>query len=256
LNHADEANDRTLLINEIEAESIRTIYALYLEIKSVDGLKSELDRRGFRTRLRPGKSASMIGGHAFSRGHLYRILSNPLYAGEIGHKGQRYPGQHPAIIDRETWDAVQEQLARNGHERLVKAHAKEPTLLSGLLYDSSGERLVVTHAVKQGKRYRYYVSARTLEQRRRSDAQVAPCDSPGTGAASRNWRLPAAEIEPLVMTRLGKLFALMLSPRLDPPAPTAMLASRANASPFCERTADFSYALVPAPSGASRKQNG
>jgi site-specific DNA recombinase len=144
----------------------------------------------------------MVGGHAFSRGHLYRILSNPLYAGEIDHKGQRYPGQHPAIIDRETWDAVQGQLARNGHERLVKAHAKEPTLLSGLLYASGGERLVATHAVKQGKRYRYYVSARAPTHPRRSDAEQAAGDSLCAGAASRTWRLPAAEIEPLVLGRL------------------------------------------------------
>jgi hypothetical protein len=144
----------------------------------------------------------MVGGHSFSRGHLYRVLSNPLYAGEIDHKGKRFPGQHPAIIARETWDAVQEQLARNGHERLVKAHAKEPSLLSGLLYDSDGERLVATHAVKQGKRYRYYVSARALEHRRQADVRRAPAESGGTGGACRAWRLPAAEIEALVMGRL------------------------------------------------------
>jgi site-specific DNA recombinase len=149
-----EPKDRTLVINEVEAEAVRTIYRRYLELKSVDALKTELDRGGFRTKLRPGKSERMVGGHSFSRGHLYRILSNPLYTGEIDHKGQRYPGQHPAIIDPATWDAVQEQLARNGHERLVKAHTKDPSLLSGLLYDSSGERLIATHAVKQGKRYR------------------------------------------------------------------------------------------------------
>jgi DNA invertase Pin-like site-specific DNA recombinase len=63
-----EPKDRTLVINESEADAVRTIYALYLEIKSVDGLKSELDRRGFRTKLRPGKSKRMVGGHSFSRG--------------------------------------------------------------------------------------------------------------------------------------------------------------------------------------------
>jgi site-specific DNA recombinase len=122
-----EPKDRTLVINEVEAEAVRTIYRRYLELKSVDALKTELDRGGFRTKLRPGKSERMVGGHSFSRGHLYRILSNPLYTGEIDHKGQRYPGQHPAIIDPATWDAVQEQLARNGHERLVKAHMNSAT---------------------------------------------------------------------------------------------------------------------------------
>ncbi|HKH49359.1 MAG TPA: recombinase family protein, partial [Thermoanaerobaculia bacterium] len=44
------------------------------------------------------------------RGHLYRILSNPLYVGEIAHKHERHAGQHAAIVDRETWDRVQATL--------------------------------------------------------------------------------------------------------------------------------------------------
>src|SRR3954462_5114532 len=116
-----EANGRTLVINETEAETVRTIYRQYLELESVDCLKAELDRRGFRSKLRTGKGARMLGGCSFSRGHLYRILSNPLYAGEIEHKGQRYPGQHPAIVDPETWAAVQAQLRVNGTEWQVRS---------------------------------------------------------------------------------------------------------------------------------------
>ena len=39
-------------------------------------------------------------GHSFSRGALYKLLSNPIYIGEIRHKGTSYPGQHPPIIER------------------------------------------------------------------------------------------------------------------------------------------------------------
>jgi hypothetical protein len=52
-----------------------------------------------KTRLRPNGSAKMVGGKPFSRGHLYRILSSPIYTGRIEHKGQTYAGQHPPIID-------------------------------------------------------------------------------------------------------------------------------------------------------------
>ena len=62
-----EAAGHTLTIREDEAEAIRTIYARYLALKSVDALKAELDERGFRTRLRPGKSSRMAGGKLFSR---------------------------------------------------------------------------------------------------------------------------------------------------------------------------------------------
>ena len=105
-----DANGRTLKINETDAETVRTIYRLYLALGSVDALKTELDNRGICTKVRPGRAGAMAGGLSFSRAHLYSILRNPLYVGEIAHKGHRYPGQHPAIIDRETWDAVQATL--------------------------------------------------------------------------------------------------------------------------------------------------
>jgi hypothetical protein len=35
---------------------------------------------------------------------------------------------------------------------------REPSLLVGLLFDTDGERLTPTHAVKNGRRYRYYIS--------------------------------------------------------------------------------------------------
>jgi hypothetical protein len=125
-----------------------------------------------------------IGGLGFSRGHLYKILSNPLYIGEIAHKDRRYEGQHPAIIDRGTWDAVQSQLKSNTHERQVRSRAKEPSLLADLLIDEHGAKLTSTHAVKNGKRYRYYVSS----QKDR--------------ASSPAWRLPAYDIEELVTREL------------------------------------------------------
>ena len=57
------------------------------------------------------------GGTPFSRGHIYQILANPLYIGEIRHKDNVYPGEHDAIIDREFWDSVQSQLATNRKDR-------------------------------------------------------------------------------------------------------------------------------------------
>jgi hypothetical protein len=126
---------------------------------------------------------------SFARGHLYKILSNPLYIGEIEHKGVRYPGQHPPLIDGATWDAVQAQLAANHHENRTRTNAKSKSLLAGLIYDDAGNRLVSSHATKNGKRYRYYV---TSEGTRRS---VAAASVP------RLW-LPAAMIDELVLTKL------------------------------------------------------
>ena len=38
--------------------------------------------------------------------YLYRMLNNRAYIGEAVHKGESYPGEHNAIIDRESWDRV------------------------------------------------------------------------------------------------------------------------------------------------------
>src|ERR1700736_5018951 len=104
---------------------------------------------------------------------------------EIAHKGQLYPGQHRALIDAETWAAVRDQLAANARDHRRKAHATEPSLLAGALVDARGERLTASHAVKKGRRYRYYVSTETGTDR------------------PQGWRLPAQEIEDAVIRVLA-----------------------------------------------------
>jgi hypothetical protein len=126
---------------------------------------------------------------SFARGHLYKILSNPLYIGEIEHRGVRYPGLHPPLIESATWEAVQAQLAANHHENRVRTNVKSKSLLAGLIYDDAGNRLVSSHATKNGKRYRYYV---TSEGTGRSGAAAK---------APRLW-FPAPMIDELVLTKL------------------------------------------------------
>ena len=89
-----DAKDRSLVINEVEAETVRTLFRLYLELGSVRALQAEAQRRGLRSKT----------GQPFSYGHLYFLLQNPIYIGLIRHKKATYPGLHPPIIDQATWD--------------------------------------------------------------------------------------------------------------------------------------------------------
>jgi site-specific DNA recombinase len=159
-------DERTLAIHEAEAETVRAIFALYREYASVARVEAELVRRKIARPQSAAKTGRRYGGRPFGRGELYRLLSNPIYVGEIAHKGQRHQGQHAAIIDHATWDAVQAGLAANTHARHVRINAKDPSLLAGLLYDEEGNRLTPTHANKQGKRYRYYALQPTDAERR------------------------------------------------------------------------------------------
>jgi len=149
-----DASERTLVINPAEAETVRCIFALYLEFGCVRRVKQEADRVGLSTKRGTTANGIERGGRPFSRGHIYRLLSNPIYVGEIAHKGQLYSGQHPALIDTETWTAVRDQLATNASNHRRKADAAEPSLLAGLLVDDRGERLTPSHTVKKGRRYR------------------------------------------------------------------------------------------------------
>jgi hypothetical protein len=120
------------------------------------------------------------------------MLQNGIYRGEITHKGQSYPGEHPAIIEQPLWDEVQAVLAQNRVGRASGKHAKHPSLLAGLVFDASGERLTPTYAIKKGTRYRYYVSSSLVR---------------GTkGNRAGGWRIPAADLEGLVANRLRGFF--------------------------------------------------
>lgn len=78
------------------------------------------------------------GGTAFSRGHLYRILSNPIYIGRIPHKDRSYEGEHEAIIDAENWDKVQTLLVTNAGRKRGRTSSKHPSLLAGQLFTAEG----------------------------------------------------------------------------------------------------------------------
>jgi len=183
-----DAQNRKLVINEAEAKIVRHIFQRYTELKSVETLKSELQAQGITSKRRISKTGRVSGGNPILRGVLYLMLQNRIYIGKITHKTEHYPGKHDAIIDRELWDKVQSILATNQIERSAGSITSDPALLTGLIYDGDGNRLTPTHAVKNNKRYRYYISrSLTTESRKTTPTGI---------------RIPAREIEQLVSQRL------------------------------------------------------
>jgi len=180
--------DRRLVVHAQEAQTVRRIFRKHAELGSVHKLKEALDAEGILSKDRKTKSGRVWGGKPLARGALYAMLQNRIYLGEVVHKGKSYPGEHEAIIDRELWDQVQEKLKANRVAWERGAGAKDPSLLAGLLHDDLGERMTPTHAVKRGKRYRYYVS-RPLVLNPKS-------------AAKGGRRIPAGDIEQVVTQRL------------------------------------------------------
>jgi hypothetical protein len=78
------------------------------------------------SKVRTCSSGQEAGGGSHSRGGLYKLLANRIYIGEISHKGDAYPGEHEAIIDRELWESARAKLAENHHTRRHQTNASEP----------------------------------------------------------------------------------------------------------------------------------
>ncbi|MEO0636679.1 MAG: recombinase family protein [Pseudomonadota bacterium] len=178
-----DPDGRTLAVNEDEARTVRTIYDLYDQhgtLRLVHESAQQLQLRSKTCRLANG---NMRGGHIMSRGLLHHILTNPIYAGRIRHKGQVFNGQHRAIIDPDRWDELQDRLAgRSAKKRRTKQH-RDPAPLAGKLFDEAGEKLTPSHTKKGNHRYRYYISKKLVT---------------GVSQASerqQTWRIRAAQLE-------------------------------------------------------------
>ena len=183
-------HERTLVIDEPQAQRIREIYRHYLELGCVSRLRTELENLGWRTPLRKTLRDDQMGDKPFSRGHLYRILSNPIYLGKIVHKGTVFAGNHPAIVDEQLWQAVQDKLGSNLKRKRNRSGAADPSLLAGLVFDEHGNRLTPTHTTKGSKHYRYYVTHELITNGRKS--------------ATEGLRLPAQELEVVVLQGLDE----------------------------------------------------
>lgn len=105
-----DASTRALVVNE--AETIRLIFAKYLELSSANALERWLHDNDIRSKAWISSRGKEIGGRRFSRGALFHLLKNRIYLGEIVHKGARYVDAHPPIIDPKAFDAAQALLAR------------------------------------------------------------------------------------------------------------------------------------------------
>jgi site-specific DNA recombinase len=115
-----------------------------------------------------------------ARGALYTLLQYPIYREQFRHKGEIYPGLHGAIVDEDLWRAVQAKLEENRIADERKLFARQPSLLSGIVFAENGVRFTPMHASKGGRRYRYYVEQ--VDQDR-----------------TRRRRLPAGDLEHLVV---------------------------------------------------------
>src|SRR5437899_5052694 len=181
------AVDKKIVVVPAEAESVRTIFARYLELGSVRALAEDLDRRGIRSKPRRLSDGRTIGGSRFGVGALAHLLKNRFYIGEVVYRGAVHRGEHEPILDAALFAAVQGKLAAQAVARRCRLRAPS-ALLTGRIFDADGNRMSPTHANKGGARYRYYISRAVLQKKSQAPESLS--------------RVPAAELEALVLTAL------------------------------------------------------
>jgi site-specific DNA recombinase len=186
-----EMKDGKIAVIEDEAERVRLIYRRYLELGGVNALVRDLRDKDIRTKIRLRSTGLSRGGIPFERGSLFYLLRNRFYIGEVKYKGEILPGEQPAIMERKLFDAVQQKLTDQWSHR-THAKSKSDQLLTGLLYDDAGHRMIATHATKAGIRYRYYVSLPHLKGESKTVS---------VGSVSR---IPATDIEDIIVKSVNE----------------------------------------------------
>lgn len=178
-----DAIGRTLSINEAEAATVRELYTLYEAHKTVRAVKEQADRLKLTSKRRLVSDGTVRGGGSFARGHIHRILTNPIFAGRIRHRKAVHEGQHPALIDPERWDRKQKLLQDSATKDRRTSSKSQSSLLCGKLFDETGVRLMPSHTkARSGKRLRHYISHRFI-------SKSGEMNLDGWRLPARNWRL-------------------------------------------------------------------
>jgi site-specific DNA recombinase len=169
LSEVEKRGHRTkkkLVIDPVEAETVRLIYRLYLEGDAGKGpmgvkeVTKALNSRGLRTRR----------GARFGIGSVHKILTNPVYVGrwrfnQREAKTGRAKAENeiievavPAILERKVFDKVRTSLAARDPRVLPPRVVTGRILLTGLALCAScgGAMTLRTGTSKNGKVHRYY----------------------------------------------------------------------------------------------------
>jgi DNA invertase Pin-like site-specific DNA recombinase len=166
-----DAVDKHLKINESEAKNVIYMYGKFLELKSITKLLKDLKQAGIGTR----------SGNNYSKKTLRQFLENPIYKGFVRHKGVAYKGLHEAIIDEETFEAVQQifQICQKKEAPRCSLAILKDIIRCGCC-DCA---MTPTYCYKNNRKYRYYACSNHLRKK---------------SCASENKSIPAGEVEEFV----------------------------------------------------------
>ena len=185
-----DVQDRKLVINPAEAESVRKIFHLYCELGSMSRLSAKLQEAGIRSKKKFLKTGEIRGGVYMRKGALRPLLRNRIYLGEMPHKGAVYPGLHEAIVPKDLWEKANALLVENTQRAKDDLYSRNPAPLRHKLFDDRGNAMLPKSSYRNGVlRYRAYFSRPVLKGWKDLIGEVRS--------------IPANTIEQLVLARLA-----------------------------------------------------
>ena len=187
-----DREQKKLLVNPEEARLVQHIFRRFTQLASAKSLAAELNEQGYRTKSWTTKKGKHRPGSPWNTGHVYRLLGNRTYRGEVVHKGKDYPGEHEAIVSKGLWEKVQAALSENTRAKQAKAKTKIISPLQGVVRCGHCDGAMgLTYTQKGPRRYTYYHCARDAKR------AVSRCQLK---------RVPAGDIEKVVLEQLSAVF--------------------------------------------------
>lgn len=146
------SNGGQLIVDPERAEIVTELFQRYPETSSIHELVTELKQRGLTTRCWTTTAGKRKGAQPITAAVVRRVLSNPLYAGFLVHRGEWLEAKVTPLVTREQWDLVQSV-------RMQRRVMRDPErdFLIGILHDHLGRRMgISSSAPGYGHKPRYY----------------------------------------------------------------------------------------------------
>lgn len=154
--NVDPAGGR-LVVNESESVRVRQIFDLYNKRRSLTAVLTELNRRGWTTKIWRSKRGRDHPGNPFTKASLRRLLTNAVYVGRVEHRGAVYSGEQEGIVEPEVWEEVNADL-RSPDRGRERPYQRQSAMLTGILQCGACQKpMSLTYTAKGNRRYRYYV---------------------------------------------------------------------------------------------------
>jgi site-specific DNA recombinase len=143
---------KQLVPNTAEARHVRSIFDQAAKGERPSQIAKAINARGWTTKVYHAKrSGKTTGGGAWTARQIIQTLRNPVYLGRFADGDTIREGCHDAIVDQDTFDAVQDHLdaRRTTTSKRERAHRDNFTFRQKIVCPRCGRFLTTYQVTKQ-----------------------------------------------------------------------------------------------------------